>query len=199
MKRRLTRLGIVGLAVGAFAIVGASPAAGVTRMAVFNQCQTVFVPILDNQASIVQANVVVPKNGKKVQDGLVTDVNAGIRITHTFDSDLTVALINPVGKVVNLSSQYGGSNDNYGNGLGCGGVLTSFDDLFTTPISTGSAPFAGAFKPDQPLATFNGGPARGPWTLAVIDGESGDIGSIDAFSVTVTYNYNKTKKKKKKK
>ncbi|CAN5639999.1 hypothetical protein BH11PLA2_BH11PLA2_15580 [soil metagenome] len=101
---------------------------------------------------------------------LVNTVTVEINITHTWDSDLDVYLISPAGTLVNLLSAVGGSSDNFTN--------TVFDDLATTSINAGAAPFTGTFIPNQPLSTFKGEQGIGDWSLALIDFAAGDVGTL---------------------
>jgi subtilisin-like proprotein convertase family protein len=125
-------------------------------------------------------------------------VNVAVRITHPFDRDLDIYLVSPRAKFVQLSSDNGGSNNDYGSGAAdCTGAFTVFDDLGTIPINAGrpsaAAPFAGTFKPEQPLASFNGAKAKGTWQLLVSDDEPRDVGTMDCWELTIA-----SKKKKKK-
>jgi subtilisin-like proprotein convertase family protein len=215
MRRRFVRLGLVGLALVAISAVGASPAAAKkaktkTITATFNQCLSTAVAIPDfsgtapsNGASVLQT-VNVPNFRGKPQTGVVTAFSiAGIRITHTFDSDLTINLISPGGVVVTLANRRGANGDGYGNGAAsCSGGLVLFSDTFPTPIRTpgntgnaGNDPITGSFHPEGNLAAFVGGPAKGNWVLAVTDGAGADVGAINAFSLSFTYTYRKGPKK----
>jgi subtilisin-like proprotein convertase family protein len=98
------------------------------------------------------------------------------QITHPYDGDLTITLIAPDGQSVLLVSQRGGDGDNF--------VNTVFDDNATSAIrSTTTAPFTGSFKPAEPLATLDGSPLAGTWTLKVVDSNFGDTGTLDAWGV----------------
>src|SRR5262249_36015950 len=141
------------------------------------------------------------------QDGTITGVSlVGTRITHTFDGDLSVLLVSPGARTVNLALSRGGSGDGYGTGAtNCGGSLVQFADTFATPISTPGntppAPITGNFKPEQPLSSLNGGQARGTWQLLVTDGGNQDDGVLNAALLNFTYTYLtevKVKPKKKK-
>ncbi len=77
-----------------------------------------------------------------------------------------------------LSSRRGSSGDNF--------TGTTFDDSATTPISSGTAPFSGSFKPETPLAALNGIAANGTWKLEVNDAASGDTGTLTAWSIQLT-------------
>jgi subtilisin-like proprotein convertase family protein len=97
-------------------------------------------------------------------------------ITHTYDGDLTLYLIAPDGTTVKLVGGKGGDGDDF--------VDTVFDDAAAAPIrSTTVAPFTGSFKPAQPLSALDGAPLAGTWRLRVVDGNFGDIGTLDAWGV----------------
>ena len=71
-----------------------------------------------------------------------------------------------------LSANRGGSGDNFGADCPASANDTTFDDAAATAIATGAAPFIGSFRPDQPLAAFNGktgAAANGNWRLFVVD------------------------------
>lgn len=99
-----------------------------------------------------------------------------IDITHTWDSDIDVTLISPDGTEVDLTSDNGGSGDDY--------TSTVFRDDATEAITAGSAPFTGTYLPEQALTTFNGIDANGDWILRVCDDASGDTGTLNSWSIT---------------
>ncbi len=110
-----------------------------------------------------------------VDDIAVLDVDVTIDITHTYDWDLTITLISPAGTEVELTSQNGGSGDNYS--------VTVFDDYATTSITAGAPPFNGTFQPEELLSAFNGESVQGDWVLTVEDIWSGDGGFINDFTL----------------
>jgi hypothetical protein len=110
--------GRVALACGLVAslglLVGVSPAAAkakkktVTKTATVTQCAGGAAAIPDDPnvdadpagAAALGVPISVPKFKGKSQDGVVTAVTSvGVRITHTFDSDLILALVSPGGKI----------------------------------------------------------------------------------------------------
>lgn len=196
MKRQF-RLGFAGFLVAILMASGASPAAAktVTKTKKFAGCVDVNVPVLDRQTSTVSLNIAVPKNGNKAQNGHVKVVGVGFAIHHTNDADLDISLVSPGGRAVALAMARGGSGNDYG-GIGCTGGIAWFNDAFGTPISAGVPPFAGTFKPEQPLSSFNGSAARGSWTLVVSDHAAADTGSIGAFLLRVDYSYKQQAKSK---
>ena len=111
--------------------------------------------------------------------GLVSDVNVKVRLNHPFDADLVLTAIAPDGTEVLLSLNRGGAGDNYGSGANdCSGTPTVFDDSAATAIASGAAPFAGSFRPEVPLAAFNGRAVNGVWQLRVADTATLDVGII---------------------
>src|SRR5439155_9106721 len=88
-------------------------------------------------------------------------------------------LLTPTNVSIALSSRRGSSGDNYTN--------TVFDDEATTPISSGTAPFTGSYRPESPLSAADGIGAAGAWKLSVNDGASLDTGSINSWKLTLTY------------
>ncbi|MBN9119279.1 MAG: S8 family serine peptidase [Planctomycetes bacterium] len=110
-------------------------------------------------------------------DVRITDLNAKVTLTHTYDSDLTITLTSPAGAVVTLFGGRGKDGDNL-NG-------TTFDDEAAAAIANGAAPFAGAFRPDGLLSAFDGASAKGVWTLRVTDGAAKDGGKLTGWSLVV--------------
>jgi subtilisin-like proprotein convertase family protein len=110
----------------------------------------------------------------------VVDVNVLVNITHTYTGDLDLYLIGPDGTSVELSTDNGGSGDNFTD--------TLFDDGAATSVTAGSAPFTGSFQPEQPLAALNGQPASGEWIFKVVDDAGSDLGTVDNWQLQLTVN-----------
>jgi subtilisin-like proprotein convertase family protein len=110
---------------------------------------------------------------------VVSDVNVQVRLTHTFVGDLQLALIAPDGTRVRLATNRGGFGDNFTN--------TTFDDSAATSIGDPGAlpPFTGSFRPEEPLAGFIGRAGGGAWQLEIVDGSSGDTGTLEAWSLSI--------------
>jgi subtilisin-like proprotein convertase family protein len=116
-------------------------------------------------------------------------------ISHTFPSDMDIALVSPTGQVVVLMSDIGGGTDLTGQNY-------TFDDAATLSLTTALNP-TGTYKPTNlggtvdpfpggpttgttslPLSTFTGNP-NGNWQLYAVDDLGGDIGAISGgFSIT---------------
>ncbi|MCF6130522.1 PKD domain-containing protein, partial [Flavobacterium sp. AS60] len=103
-----------------------------------------------------------------------------VNMTHTWDSDLDIYLQCPDGTRVELSTDNGGTGDNYTN--------TCFTPTAASSITTGTAPFTGTYLPEQSFNVLNGCTANGTWQLFVQDDLGGDAGSISGW--TITFNNN---------
>ncbi len=110
--------------------------------------------------------------------GTVTDVDVGLTIQHTFDADLDLFLIGPTGARVELSTDNGGSGNNF--------TGTVFDDEATRPITGAAAPFAGSYRPEGRLADLDGIPAAGGFTLEVTDDSTSGTGTVTSWFLRLT-------------
>ncbi|MBL8743980.1 MAG: proprotein convertase P-domain-containing protein [Myxococcales bacterium] len=107
--------------------------------------------------------------------GTIASVSVQINLTHTFDADLAISVISPAGTSVPLSTNNGGSDDDFAN--------TVFSSQAITSIAFGLAPFQGVFNPDGSLTSFNGQSPTGTWTLSIDDQAGGDSGTINGWRV----------------
>ncbi len=132
------------------------------------------VAIPDNNPTGATSTITVTDNAP------IVDLNVTINsLTHTYDGDLVLHVIGPDGTDVILSNRRGGSGDNF--------VGTVFDDAASTSVSSGTAPFTGSFRPDNPLSAFNGKIAAGLWKLFVVDQAAIDVGNINSWALNFTY------------
>lgn len=118
--------------------------------------------------------------------GQIRDLEVGVRINHSFDADLNIYLVSPQGRFVELSTDNGGSGNNYGSGpnsCGGGGSFTIFDDEAVRSIRGGAAPFLGPFRPQTPLRALDGNSIRGTWRLLVFDDDEGGTGVVGCFAL----------------
>lgn len=100
-----------------------------------------------------------------------------IDLTHTWNADLNIYIVAPDGTTGMLTLGNGGSDDNYTN--------TCFNQTAPTPISQGSAPFTGTFKPQGQMGMVNNGQnGNGTWKLRIVDTYPGDNGTLISFSLT---------------
>ncbi len=109
----------------------------------------------------------------------VSRVTVVINVSHTFVSDLHISLTSPSGTTIYLW---------YEEDYGCNNILSTFDDSAAKSITTVDAtdePFAGTYRPRDPLSTFNGQNANGSWTMTVQDFANGDIGVFNTWSLHI--------------
>ena len=109
----------------------------------------------------------------------ITDLNVNIDLVHTFDADLDMFLTSPLGTIVELSTDNGGSGENF--------TCTEFDDEAVDPITGGVAPFTGSFQPEGMLSDFDGENAVGDWLLCITDDAGGDVGYIIGVCLKFEY------------
>ena len=109
--------------------------------------------------------------------GRLKDVDVRVNITHPFDGDLRLVLRAPDGTEVSLLLNRGASGDNFTN--------TDFDDAAATAIASGTAPFTGTFRPEQPLSALNGKVADGTWSLVASDTGAADVGTLTSWRLSL--------------
>lgn len=103
-------------------------------------------------------------------EGVLFDLNVELDISHSFVGDLQIYLTSPAGEQIDLCIAHGGSGNNF--------TGTIFDDGALTPISQGTPPFTGSFKPDEPLESFTDTEIYGNWLLTIYDNTGGDDGML---------------------
>jgi photosystem II stability/assembly factor-like uncharacterized protein len=99
-------------------------------------------------------------------------------IIHSSDSDLIITLSHS-GITDTLVNRRGGVGDNF--------ISTRLSDAASNPISSGSAPFSGDFKPDSPLKSFLGLDPNGEWKLSIFDGTAGNTGVLQAWGLKLYF------------
>ncbi len=102
----------------------------------------------------------VTRSLKAQKPGKVGELSVSVDISHTWISDLRVALISPAGTSVLLHNLQGGDSDN---------IVKTYD--------TASTP---------ELAKFVNEPISGNWTLKISDLAHEDLGKLNAWSVRIT-------------
>lgn len=112
------------------------------------------------------------------RDVIIRDLDVRIHISHSYVGDLRIRLVAPDGRRIPLVKRRGGSGDDF--------LDTVFDDQAAASIAGATAPFAGSFRPERPLATFNGLNARGRWQLMIEDLAHGDSGWLHSWSLIVS-------------
>ena len=153
-------------------------------------------PVISGTATSGTISLAIPDDGEPVGvrfpvqiEGTVVQAVPSVRINHEYAPDLILYLISPLGQVAMLSAGNGDFtlDEAYGSGANtCAGTPTSFDDLAATSILEGTPPFAGTFRPQQPIAPLLGGPADGEWKIVIQDLASEDVGIVGCVTFSVT-------------
>ena len=139
-------------------------------------CRSVNLPIPDHQWTRDSIQVLLGSGC------VITDVNVRIdTVIHTWDADLSFYL-NKGAVTSLLINKRGSSGDNF--------IGTVLNDSAANPISGGTAPFTGSFRPETPLAPFNFGAGQGDgyWRLSISDTANGDTGSLRRWCLVISYN-----------
>lgn len=116
----------------------------------------------------------------------ITDVNIGVQLTHSFRGDLRATLVSPAGTVVNLIANVGGPIMH---------LNVLFDDSAAASITTHTAladattaapHYQRNFRPQTPLAGFNGQNSAGTWRLTLCDTDAADFGNFTRADLYLT-------------
>lgn len=110
--------------------------------------------------------------------GVVSDLDVAVSILHGRESDVSVYLISPGGGSITLLSGVGGTGVDFLN--------TILDDEASSAVASGSAPFAGSYRPAQALSALDGTPAAGVWKLRVVDSVDGTTGTLVSWCLRMT-------------
>lgn len=178
--------GLIGLLLGLSAPVAAA------TLQTFNNAAAITIPGSGNASPYPSAITVsgVPTHFTRLE----VQLNG---YTHSFPDDVDILLVGPQGQRSILMSDAGGGSP------GAMGATLTFAQTAPTPISDGTNPTTGTFRPanyanapgdlvdtfstpgpgaltDAPadLFAFNGVNPNGTWNLFVVDDASGDQGSI---------------------
>ena len=106
-------------------------------------------------------------------------------IAHQWAADLDVTLISPNDVAINLTSDNGSGQDNYGNPLDCSQYTTfvssSSQGTCSTPvISSGTAPFIGVYLSEQDfLPIHDGTNPIDKWILQICDDGKEHVGTLE--------------------
>jgi len=112
--------------------------------------------------------------------GTIADIDVKLDITHTYCEDLSVYLRPPSSfglSRIRLFSSVGNAQNNFSN--------TILDDEASVPITRGTAPFTGSFRPVGRLSALYGGSMTGTWKLEVSDEARYDQGMLNSWSLII--------------
>ena len=146
------------------------------------------VPIRDNpwEPSPAALEIAVP-----ALPSTISKVLAQVHVTHPSTQNLTLLLQSPDGMYIRLVDRLltTSAGANFGTDCPADGNDTTFDDAAPVWISAGAAPRAGAFRPEQPLATFQGRTPGGTWKLIAYNASgTGTVGRIECVRLVI-YGY----------
>ncbi len=108
--------------------------------------------------SVINVNSIFPTT---ITNPIEDIVSVCLDLNTDFDADIQLMLRAPNNQTILLSSNNGGSGDNYTN--------TCFTPTAVTPITAGAPPFTGEFLPQGSWNVLNGSPINGAWALRVSD------------------------------
>ncbi len=138
--------------------------------------------------SVININSIKPLAITNVANDIVS---VCLDLNTDFDADINLFLVSPNNMVLMLSTNNGGSGDNY--------TQTCFTPTATIPITAGSAPFTGNFLPEGNWNVLNGVPINGNWKLRVSDAFGVNaMGKLNWWSITfnsqnnITYTWTPT-------
>ena len=123
----------------------------------------------------------IPEQGTMTQAlgvddlGMIEDLNVKVNFSHEWDSELDVYLIAPDAARIELFTDVGGSQDNF--------IDTILDDESPTPITAGTAPFTGRYRPEGTLIALIGKDIHGQWKLEVTDDSWYASGKLNSWSL----------------
>lgn len=153
----------------------------------FTNTQDVAIP--DEYPAVASSINVTGVQPAKLGPGAIRSVC--VNIAHPYDDDLDLFLLSPGGQVLELSTDNGGSGDNYTN--------TCFTPTAANPITfpgpqapASAAPFTGNFRPEgawSDLWDTPNRPANGTWSLQATDDYPSFTGSILDWSITFAPSY----------
>ncbi len=132
------------------------------------------LPIPDGAGAEVSGGVATSTINVPIT-GVISDVNIGLNVTHTYPNDLVIAIDSP-GNVTEAPvwNRACAGNNNFNVTLNDG-----------SPAFTCVANMTGTFSPSSPLSVFNGGQANGTWTLSASDSYNQDTGTLNSWFVQV--------------
>ena len=138
------------------------------------------LPIPDNTASGVTDELIV------LDHFLITDLNVGLEIDHTFVGDLVITSRNVfTNTAVTILDRPGRTTS--GNGCSSDDILVVLDDLAALAAELACAlnppAIGGTLSPNNPLSVFNGQDGFGQWRLNVSDRAGEDVGVLKSWTL----------------
>ncbi|HEY3293881.1 MAG TPA: proprotein convertase P-domain-containing protein [bacterium] len=152
-----------------------------TTVANFYEFASAFAPDSIPDADSLSPDSVVAgvltKTLDVAQDISISDLDVVLNITHPYDGDLSIFLESPGAVIIPLVENAGAHTRNF--------VNCRLSDQASTPVSEGTGPFTGTYRPAARLDTLNGTSTQGAWVLTVADGSYHDKGVLISFALEV--------------
>jgi len=142
------------------------------------QAQDLPVTIVSDVPNVIESTISISESE------VITDINVGVDITHSYVAELAVTLTSPSGTVslLEIGTCY---NDDGSSGPDINAI---FDDQGSNLVCGSSSPVvSGTLKlPIGALGLFNDQSTQGDWVLSVTDIYSGDGGSLNNFTLAIS-------------
>ena len=159
---------------------GVATAGNVYRFTTPNlfQAQNLPVTIVSDQPNSISSTISISENL------VITDINVGVDISHTYVAELIVTLTSPTGMTVTLLQEACYVPDLYP----IPDINATFDDDGSDLVCGSSSPVvSGTLKPQiGSLDLFNDQSSQGDWILSIEDIYSGDGGSLNNFTLQIS-------------
>lgn len=124
--------------------------------------------------SVIAVNSISPAT---ITDPATQIASVCINIETNWNDDLDIFLESPNGQLLELSTGNGGGSDNYTN--------TCFTPSATMPITSGTGPFTGDFRPEGNWDGLLGATINGEWKIVASDRIApNDFGEFFSWSIT---------------
>lgn len=119
---------------------------------------------------------------------ILSDVDLGILLSHTYRSDLRITLQSPSGTVVSVMTNTGGSGDNLNDRFDdeAAAAIASHNATVTDPTTPAPPPYSHSFRPTAALTAFDGQNALGTWTMVICDSAAQDTGTFTRADLYIT-------------
>lgn len=116
----------------------------------------------------------------------ISDVNIGVRLSHTYRGDLRLFLISPGGTSVTLMQNIATAPDNLNVLFDSSAAASITTHTALDDSATSGPPYQRTFTPQTSLAVFNGTNSAGTWTLSICDSLNQDTGAFARADLYLT-------------
>ncbi len=136
----------------------------------YSSASNLGISITDNARTFTQSHTInIPDSS------IISDINIGVNITHSYIGDLAIALLSPNNTEVLLKSSSDCQEED--------NIIGTFDDDALTYNCSNSGINIASKSLRELLDGFNGENASGNWTIRLGDFEDGDIGTLNSWFV----------------